>query len=72
VDGRLVAGDHPGALPDPWLAEIPGGRKCGQWMVGIGIGLHFTPLVIEQVLSHFGLIFFGALVTSLSAWSACG
>ena len=44
----------------PWqLAEIPGGRKCGQWVVGIGIGLHFTPVVIEQVMSHFGLIFFG-------------
>ena len=52
----------------PWqLAEIPGGRKCGQWIVGIGIGLHFTPVVMEQVLSHFGLIFFGALITSLSA-----
>lgn len=52
----------------PWqLAEIPGGRKCGQWVVGIGIGLHFTPLVMEQVLSHFGLIFCGALVTSLSS-----
>lgn len=52
----------------PWqLAEIPGGRKCGQWIVGIGIGLHFTPVVIEQVLSHFGLIFVGALVTSVSS-----
>ncbi|KAF0864703.1 AbrB family transcriptional regulator [Pseudomonas sp. LD120] len=52
----------------PWqLAEIPGGRKCGQWVVGIGIGLHFTPLVMAQVMSHFGLIFFGALVTSLSS-----
>ncbi|QXI29727.1 AbrB family transcriptional regulator [Pseudomonas vanderleydeniana] len=52
----------------PWqLAEIPGGRKTGQWVVGIGIGLHFTPLVMEQVLSHFGLILFGALVTSLSS-----
>jgi membrane AbrB-like protein len=52
----------------PWqLAEIPGGRKCGQWVVGIGIGLHFTPVVIEQVLSHFGLIFVGALVTSVSS-----
>ncbi|PYY85321.1 AbrB family transcriptional regulator [Pseudomonas sp. TKO26] len=52
----------------PWqLAEIPGGRKGGQWVVGIGIGLHFTPQVMEQVLSHFGLIFFGALVTSLSS-----
>jgi membrane AbrB-like protein len=52
----------------PWqLAEIPGGRKIGQWVVGIGIGLHFTPVVIEQVLSHFGLIFIGALVTSVSS-----
>ncbi|WP_110973361.1 AbrB family transcriptional regulator [Pseudomonas huaxiensis] len=52
----------------PWqLAEIPGGRKCGQWVVGIGIGLHFTPHVAEQVASHFGLIFFGALITSFSS-----
>ena len=52
----------------PWqLTEIPGGRKGGQWIVGIGIGLHFTPVVIEQVMSHFGLIFFGALVTSVSS-----
>jgi membrane AbrB-like protein len=52
----------------PWqLAEIPGGRKCGQWIVGIGIGLHFTPVVIEQVMAHFGLIFFAALVTSVSS-----
>ncbi|MCH4868792.1 AbrB family transcriptional regulator [Pseudomonas sp. TMW22089] len=52
----------------PWqLAEIPGGRKCGQWIVGIGIGLHFTPLVMEQVLAHFGLIFVGALLTSVSS-----
>jgi membrane AbrB-like protein len=52
----------------PWqLDEIPGGRKCGQWVVGIGIGLHFTPVVIEQVLSHLGLIFIGALVTSVSS-----
>ncbi len=52
----------------PWqLAEIPGGRKCGQWVVGIGIGLHFTPIVIEQVLAHLGLIFIGALVTSVSS-----
>lgn len=52
----------------PWqLAEIPGGRKCGQWIVGIGIGLHFTPLVIEQVMAHFGLIFLAALITSISS-----
>ena len=52
----------------PWqLAEIPGGRKCGQWVIGIGIGLHFSPLVMEQVMTHFGLIFFGALITSVSS-----
>jgi len=52
----------------PWqLSEIPNGRKCGQWIIGIGIGLHFTPAVIEQVASHFALIFFGALFTTLSS-----
>ena len=52
----------------PWqLAEIPGGRKCGQWIVGIGIGLHFTLPVMEQVLAHFCLILAGALLTSLSS-----
>lgn len=52
----------------PWqLPEIPNGRKCGQWVIGIGIGLHFTPEVIEQVASHFGLIFFGALLTTVSS-----
>ncbi|WP_409295969.1 AbrB family transcriptional regulator [Pseudomonas sp. KCJK8670] len=52
----------------PWqLAEIPNGRKGGQCIIGIGIGLHFTPAVVEQVSSHFALIFFGALLTTLSS-----
>ncbi|WP_312936078.1 AbrB family transcriptional regulator [Pseudomonas sp.] len=52
----------------PWqLSEIPHGRKCGQWIIGVGIGLHFTPLVIEQVSSHFLLIVFGALLTTVSS-----
>jgi membrane AbrB-like protein len=52
----------------PWqLAEIPHGRKVGQWGIGIGIGLHFTPSVMTLVASHFGLIFLGALITSLSS-----
>ena len=52
----------------PWqLMEIPGGRKCGQWVIGIGIGLHFSPVVMEQVMTHFGLFFFGALITSVSS-----
>ena len=52
----------------PWqLSEIPNGRKCGQWIIGIGIGLHFTPAVIEQVADHFMLIVFGALFTTVSS-----
>ncbi|MEX0291824.1 AbrB family transcriptional regulator [Pseudomonas putida] len=52
----------------PWqLSEIPNGRKCGQCIIGLGIGLHFTPAVIEQVASHFVLIFFAALLTTVSS-----
>ncbi|MBA6117630.1 AbrB family transcriptional regulator [Pseudomonas putida] len=52
----------------PWqLSEIPNGRKCGQCIIGLGIGLHFTPAVIEQVASHFVLIFCAALFTTLSS-----
>jgi membrane AbrB-like protein len=52
----------------PWqLREIPNGRRCGQWIIGIGIGLHFTPVVLEQVADHWLLIVLGALVTSLSS-----
>ncbi|BBH47809.1 membrane protein [Pseudomonas sp. KU43P] len=52
----------------PWqLSEIPHGRKCGQCIIGLGIGLHFTPAVIEQVASHFVLIFFAALFTTVSS-----
>src|SRR5262245_15942761 len=53
-----------GNLP---LAEVPGGRKCGQWIVGVGIGLHFTPAVIEQVLANSAIILVGALATTLSS-----
>lgn len=40
------------------LQPLPGGRKTGQWIVGIGIGLHFNAYVMEQIVlnifSHFG------------------
>lgn len=68
MDGRFTVGDHPGALPDALAAHgNPNGRKCGQWIIGIGIGLHFTPAVIEQVAGHFALILFGALFTTFSS-----
>ncbi|QEY61866.1 AbrB family transcriptional regulator [Metapseudomonas lalkuanensis] len=53
-----------GNLP---LAEVPGARKCGQWVVGVGIGLHFTPAVIEQVLANSAIILVGAVATALSS-----
>lgn len=48
------------------LREIPGGRKSGQWLVGTGIGLHFSPAVVEQIIAHAGLLIAGALLTSLT------
>ena len=49
------------------LREVPGARKAGQWLVGTGIGLHFSPAVLEQVLTHGGLLLAGALLTSLTS-----
>ncbi|WP_437879662.1 AbrB family transcriptional regulator [Pseudomonas sp. LRF_L74] len=55
----------------PWqIRDLPGGRKTGQWIIGIGIGLHFSPEVIEQVVAHFWPILFCALVTTLSSAAA--
>lgn len=48
------------------LREVPGARKGGQWLVGTGIGLHFSPAVLQQVLAHGGLLLAGALLTSLT------
>ena len=49
-----------------WLiSELPGGRKTGQWLVASTIGLHFTSDVFGQLLSHFGVILLGALLTLL-------
>ncbi|MDX5373159.1 MAG: AbrB family transcriptional regulator [Pseudomonadaceae bacterium] len=48
------------------LREVPGARKAGQWLVGTGIGLHFSPAVLQQVLAHGGLLLAGALLTSLT------
>ena len=48
------------------LREVPGARKGGQWLVGTGIGLHFSPAVLEQVLAHGGVLLVGALATSLT------
>ncbi|MGC3048317.1 AbrB family transcriptional regulator, partial [Pseudomonas aeruginosa] len=54
-------------LADLPQAEVPGARKCGQRIDGIGIGLHYTPAVIEQVQAHSVIIDIGALATTLSS-----
>jgi len=49
-----------------WLVtEVPRGRQVGQWIVASAIGLHFTGEVMVEVLSHFGVILAGALITLL-------
>ncbi|MBB1521153.1 AbrB family transcriptional regulator [Aquipseudomonas guryensis] len=54
------------------LREVPGARKGGQWLVGTGIGLHFSPAVLQQVVSHGGLLLAGALFTSLTCLIGIG
>jgi hypothetical protein len=55
----------------PWLLkDIPGARKTGQLIIGTGIGLHFSPQVVEQVALHLWPIVIGALVTTGSSVAA--
>ncbi|UCJ18834.1 AbrB family transcriptional regulator [Pseudomonas sp. MM211] len=49
------------------LQPFPGGRKFGQWIIGIGIGLHFTPALVGQIAGHLVPIVIGALITVLSS-----
>jgi membrane AbrB-like protein len=46
------------------VQPLPGGRKTGQWIVGIGIGLHFNAYVMEQILLNILPVLAGALITS--------
>ncbi|HEY6611739.1 MAG TPA: AbrB family transcriptional regulator [Pseudomonas sp.] len=47
------------------LAELPGGRQTGQWLIASGLGLHFTTEVLAQMSEHLGMIMLGALATLL-------
>ncbi|PVZ36932.1 AbrB family transcriptional regulator [Pseudomonas sp. CC120222-01a] len=51
-----------------WLiAEIPNGRKSGQWMIATSIGLHFTQPVVQEIASHFPMMLAAAFLTLLLA-----
>ncbi|KIY41257.1 membrane protein [Pseudomonas sp. 10-1B] len=49
------------------IAEIPNGRKSGQWLIATSIGLHFTPAVLQEIAAHFPLMLGAALLTLLLA-----
>lgn len=46
-----------------YVTELPHMRTAGQWLVGCGVGLHFTDHVWAQVLAHSWVILLGALGT---------
>lgn len=51
-----------------WLiAEIPNGRKSGQWLIATSIGLHFTQPVAQEIFSHFLLMLAAAFLTLILA-----
>ena len=51
-----------------WLiAEIPNGRKSGQWIIATSIGLHFTQPVVQEIASHFPMMLTAAFLTLLLA-----
>ena len=53
------------------LRAVPGGRQCGQLVIGTALGLYFTPVVARQVASSWLLLLVAALFAIVLAWS-CG
>jgi uncharacterized protein len=53
------------------LRALPGGRPCGQLIIGTALGLYFTPVVAREVASYWPLLVFAALFAILVAWG-CG
>ena len=53
------------------LRALPGGRPCGQMIIGTALGLYFTPVVAREVASYWPLLVFAALFAILVAWG-CG
>lgn len=49
------------------IAQIPNGRKSGQWLIATSIGLHFTQAVVHEIAGHFALMLAAAFTTLLLA-----
>jgi membrane AbrB-like protein len=52
------------------LHSLPKGRRVGQWAIGTSLGLYFTPIVIQQLVNHAGLVI-GAALGSLLFGIVC-
>ncbi|MDO4231868.1 MAG: AbrB family transcriptional regulator [Lautropia sp.] len=46
----------------------PAVNKFGRWVIGLSLGLYFTPEVAGQVMAHWALILFGIVYALLLAW----
>jgi len=47
------------------LVAPPATRQSGQWVIGVSMGLYFTPPVVAELLTHAGLIAGMAVVSLL-------
>jgi len=45
------------------VSEIPKGRISGQWMIATSIGLHFTALVLDEIIQRFPMMLLVAFLT---------
>ena len=45
------------------IGEIPKGRISGQCMIATSIGLHFTPLVLDEIIQRFPMMLLVAFLT---------
>src|SRR5688500_2255264 len=50
------------------LRALPGGRPCGQLIIGTALGVYSTPVVAREVASSWPLLVFAALCAILVAW----
>jgi membrane AbrB-like protein len=49
------------------LRSPPGGRQVGQVIIGTALGLYFTPVVVQQVVSYWHFLLLAALLAILIA-----
>lgn len=48
------------------LPDVKGGRRFGQWIIAISIGLHFTPEVLQAIMAHWLVVVVAAFLTTFA------